>query len=81
MSDMTPQELVLCAEINRLRAEVEALRQCLKNALDLAEFWILREDRRAMSESEFQTWRNLGYQSNAFLNGRSALRGKDGGNG
>ena len=61
-------------ELTRLRAEVEALRLALRKTVDMAEYWINRENRRGMSESDFKTWHALGYGSNAMKAARAALK-------
>lgn len=53
----------------------EKLRALLKGMIDLAEFWINREDTRGKSESEYRTWLALGHHSNALRNARNVLKG------
>jgi hypothetical protein len=60
-------------EIDRSRAEVAQLRALLRNMVELAEFWINREDRRQFSEHEYRTWRALGHDSSAMKAARAAL--------
>lgn len=67
------REMQTANERDALRAEVERLRSVLKRTVDLAEFWITREDTRGLSESEYKTWHALGYGSNAMKDARAAL--------
>ena len=53
-------------EITQLRSERNRVRLMMARLLDLAEYWINREDRRGMSEQSYRTWMSLGFQSNAY---------------
>ncbi len=39
----------------------------LQGMIELAEYWINREDRRGHSEEQFRAWRALGHDSHAML--------------
>ena len=60
--------------IVRQRAERDALRALLARMVDLAEFWINREDGRSKSEQEWKTWHACGHGSNAMRDAKAALR-------
>lgn len=61
------------AEIARLRAEVEALRDLLADMIDLCEFWIDRGREPNMSEERYMLWLHLGRHSAAMQKARAAL--------
>lgn len=64
-----------CWAVWQLRdAEIEELVEALRITVDLAEFFINREDRREMSESRWQMWHALGHGSNAMRTARALLR-------
>ena len=58
----------------KAEAEVERLRFVLRGTVELAEFWINREDLRGISESEWKTWHALGHGSHAMAAARAALK-------
>ena len=69
-------------EIERLKAERDALLVILCRMVDLAEFWINREDRREYSEQQYKTWHALGYGSSTMRDARAAIaKAEGGGNG
>lgn len=68
--------IVLAAEVIRLRHAEErcaALVEALTKMVELAEFWINREDTRDISEERYAIWLALGHHSNAMRNARAAL--------
>ena len=60
-----------------LEAEIERLRQMLRNLMDIAEYWFLKGAERDMSESEYRNWRSMSYESKAYQNAKQALRGEE----
>jgi hypothetical protein len=61
------------AKLRRLHAVNAELLEALRQSVDLAEYWFLREDRRNLSESEHKTWHALGYGSSAYKAARAAI--------
>ena len=61
------------ARAERAEAERDALYALLARMVELAEYWIGRSDRNAMTASEWQTWHSLGYGSNALRDTKAAL--------
>ena len=48
-------------------------RELLERVCDLCEYWFTRESRTGMSESEYKTWRALGFGSKAYTELRALL--------
>ncbi len=61
------------AKLRRLHSVNAELLEALRQSVDLAEYWFLREDRRNLSESEHKTWHALGYGSSAYKAARAAI--------
>lgn len=61
------------AHVAALEKRVRDLETALRQMVDLAEFWINREDRREYSEQQFKTWHALGHGSNAMREARAAI--------
>ena len=61
------------AELRRQHEVIADLLEALRQSVDLAEYWFLREDRRNLSESEHKTWHALGYGSSAYKAARAAI--------
>lgn len=57
--------------------EIERLREALKTAKDLAEYWINRECTVNYSQQEYNSWLALGHQSRAMGEIRAALDKKE----
>jgi len=76
MSDFECLPIGTAARLTQLEAEVERLRALLKSTVDLAEYWINREERRGMSEGEWRTWHSLGYGSNTMISAHALLAEK-----
>ena len=55
-----------------LEADIEWLRQMLRNLMDIAEYWFLKGAERDMSESEYRNWRSMSYESKAYQNAKQA---------
>ena len=68
-----PSALPLVERLEKQRAMIEELREALRRALDLSQYWFGREDRRDYSETDYRAWLALGYMSNAYTNGRAVL--------
>ncbi len=66
----------LRAELAEARRGAEALRIVLAKMIDLAEFWINREDTRNKSDEEYRIWLALGHRSNSLQAARIALVSK-----
>lgn len=60
-------------ELAAVTAERYTLRGIVASLIDLAEFWINRNDRRTMSEQEYATWLRLGHRSNAMQRAKAAI--------
>ncbi len=73
MSDFECLPIGTAARLAELEAEVERLRALLKSTVELAEYWINREERKGMSEGEWRTWHSLGYGSNTMISARAEL--------
>lgn len=72
----------LQSELAGERAERDALLGILCRMVDLAEFWINREDRREYLEQQYKTWYALSYGSSTMRDARDAIaKAKGGGNG
>jgi len=70
------------AELERLRAEnaakdrrIAELEAALRGAVDNMEYWFLRDNIRDYGESEYKTWRALGFGSATYRNAKAALSG------
>lgn len=61
------------AEIESLKAERDTLRGILCRMVQLAEFWINREDIRGYSARQYKTWHALGYGSSTMRAARLAI--------
>ena len=59
-------------------ADIERLREALKAAKDLAEYWINRECTLNYSEQDYTAWLALGHQSRSMEKIRAALAGEEG---
>ena len=55
-----------------LEAEIERLRQTLRDLMDLAEYWFIKGAGRDMSESEYRNWRSMSYGSKAYQDAKQA---------
>ena len=53
-------------------AEIERLRQMLRNLMDIAEYWFIKGAERDMSESEYRNWRSMSYGSEAYQDAKQA---------
>lgn len=63
-------------KLGEQEAELVRMREALKKSIDLAEFWINREDTRDYSEGAYRTWLALGHQSKTMMEIKAALAGK-----
>lgn len=55
-------------------ARIAELEGALRGLIDTAEYWIDREDRRGMSETQYNAWLALGHNSKAMKRAREALK-------
>jgi hypothetical protein len=70
---------ILDEALDRLEGQekrIAELKADLQRMIELAEFWILRENRENYSDSEWKTWHSLGFGSNAMQSARTALKEK-----
>lgn len=63
----------LAGELETATERLAEARRHIRRLVDLAEFWINREDRRRMSEHEYKTWVALGFQSGAYRDAHAFL--------
>lgn len=61
-------------DICELESDLAAAQEALRGMIDLAEFWINREDRSGMSEERYKIWLALGHQSNAMKRAKGVLK-------
>lgn len=62
-----------CTSALRLaQIEIQRLRQTLRDLMDLAEHWFIREGRRNMSESEYRNWHSMSFGSKAYQDAKQA---------
>jgi hypothetical protein len=63
----------LRTDLAEARRDLDALREALTKTIDLAEFWINREDTRKMSSEEYRIWLALGHRSNWLQAAKAAI--------
>jgi hypothetical protein len=69
------------AEYAAVVAERDALREALTGMIEMAEFWINREDIRGATEDRYNLWLALGHRSDAMVKAKAALAQGEAGNG
>jgi hypothetical protein len=62
-------------------AEHAVLREALAGMIEMAEFWINREDIRGATEDRYNLWLALGHRSDAMVKAKAALSQGEAGNG
>ena len=64
--------------IFELEQQLAELRETLKVAKDLAEFWINRTDTRGMGETDYEIWLAIGHHSKSMGKINAALLPEEG---
>jgi hypothetical protein len=72
-NDLPPFVPAETEQIAKLKAENKVLREALKTAKDLAEYWINRTDTCGMGKTDYELWLATGHQSASMAKINEAL--------